>query len=227
MQRLIQTVFRAIPLVLALSISAFSGQAGTVARGELKVRPGAGERRSVDLTIYNQNLSLIREERMMSIPEGMSSIVIPDIPATIDGTSLHFSSLTDPRAVRILEQNYQYDLVSQAKLLERYLGKQVEFIRVNPETKKEYTVSGTLLSASFGMVAEIDGKVEINPSGRLVLPRLPEGLILRPQLSWLVSNTHRGEQKTEISYLAGQLSWSCNYVALLDATENRWTSQGG
>ncbi|MBI1806410.1 MAG: hypothetical protein HYR76_05100 [Ignavibacteria bacterium] len=195
----------------------------------------AGERTSVDLTIYNQNLSLIREERTFSIAKGLSRVIVPDIPATIDGTSLHFSSLTDPLAVRVLEQNYQYDLVNQAKLLEKYIGKEVEFVRFNEDTKKEYAVTGKLLAAGFqaqpvsmlsqyinsGMVAEINGKVEINPAGRLVLPSLPEGLILKPQLEWLVENTRPGEHKTEVSYLAGQLSWNANYVALLNADDTK------
>ncbi len=186
----------------------------------------AGDRTSVDLTVYNQNLSLIREVRRMDVPEGISHIIIPDIPATIDGTSLHFTSLTDPSALRVLEQNYEYDLVSQEKLLEKYIGKTVEFVRLNEETKKEYTVSGRLLASGYGayktgMVAEINGKIEVNPSGRLVLPSLPEGLILKPQLDWLVQNSHPGEHKTEISYLAGQLSWSANYVALLDKTDTK------
>jgi len=194
----------------------------------------AGERTSVDLTIYNQNLSLIREERLFSLVRGMSSVVVPDIPATIDGTSVHFMSLTAPEAVKVLEQNYQYDLVHQAKLLERYLGKQVEFVRVDPSTDKEYSVFGKLLSTGYvqqpgygsysyagigGMVAEINGKIELNPAGRLVLPGLPEGLVLKPQLEWLVSNTREGSHKSEISYLAGGLSWSCNYVALLDKSD--------
>ncbi len=194
-----------------------------------------GERTSVDLTIYNQNLSLIREERRLNIAKGFSRVVIPDIPSTIDGTSLHFSSLTDPFAVRVLEQNYQYDLVSQTKLLEKYIGKEVEFVRLNEETKKEYSVFGKLLAAGWsapqsfygapssagGMVAEIGGKIEINPVGRLVLPSLPEGLILKPQLEWLVENTKPGEHKTEISYLAGQLSWNANYVALLNKDDSK------
>lgn len=198
----------------------------------------AGNRTSVDLTIYNQNLSLIREERSLNIGKGLSKVVIPDIPATIDGTSLHFLSLTDPLAVRVLEQNYQYDLVNQGKLLEKYIGKEVEFIRINEESKKEYSVKGKLLSTGYqiqpqygmsvpnysfvgGMVAEINGKIEINPAGRLVLPSLPEGLILKPQLQWLVSNSRDGEHKTEISYLAGQLSWTSNYVALLSKDDSK------
>jgi hypothetical protein len=218
-------------LYLVIAIFAMLAQASGFGQGKQTV--AAGERTAVDLTIYNQNLSLVREERTLTMGKGMTHVVIPDIPATIDGTSLHFVSLTDPGAVRVLEQSYQYDLVHQAKLLQRYIGKDVEFVRKDPVTKKEFTVSGRLLATGYseqpqygsaapsfigtgGMIVEINGKIEMNPVGRLVLPSLPEGLILRPQLDWLVSNSREGTQKTEISYLAGQLGWSCNYVALLN-----------
>ncbi|HLF14734.1 MAG TPA: DUF4139 domain-containing protein [Bacteroidota bacterium] len=185
----------------------------------------AGNRASVDLTVYNQNLSLIREERSVTLGTGVNYVVVPDIPSTIDGTSLHFRSLLDPAGVRILEQNYQYDLVSQAKLLEKYLGKEIEFIRLNEETKQEYTVKGKLLATGFGgrggVVAGINGKVEIDPAGRMVLPSLPEGLILKPRLRWMVENSKAGSHKIELSYLAGGLSWSADYVALLSKNDDR------
>ncbi len=180
----------------------------------------SAERTSVDLTIYNQNLSLIREERTMKLPKGTSRVVVPDIPETIDGTSVHFLSVTAPDAVKVLEQNYQYDLVNQNKLLEKYIGRQVEFVRLDESTKKEFTVEGKILSIN-PLVAEVKEKIEISPAGRLVLPSLPEGLILRPQLEWLVSNSKEGEHKTEISYLAGQLSWNCNYVVLLNKEDTK------
>lgn len=201
----------------------------------------AGDRTSVDLTIYNFDLALIRETRPITLNKGMNTLVIPDIPATIDGTSLHFSSLTDPKSVRVLEQNFQYDLVHHAKLLEKYLGKEVEFVRVDPSSNKEFSVFGKLLATgwqpqyvSYGqqnqptsyaysgqMVAEINGKIELNPSGRMILPKLPEGLILKPQLQWLLTSTRGGTQNAEISYLAKQLSWDCNYVVLLSANDSR------
>ena len=193
----------------------------------------AGERVSVDLTIYNENLSLIRELRQFELQKGQSRVVLGDIPSTIDGTSLHFRSLTDPTGVRVLEQNYQYDLIHQAKILEKYLGREIEFVRIHPETKNEYSVTGKLLATGWlpqpsygnaavsyagtgGMVAEIDGKIEINPVGRVVLPALPGGLIIRPQLEWLMVSNNTGKHDAEISYLAGQLSWSSDYVAVLD-----------
>jgi hypothetical protein len=203
----------------------------------------AGERASVDLTIYNVNMALVREERPIQFTVGTNQIILPDIPATIDGTSLHFASLTNPKAVRVLEQNFQYDLVHHAKLMEKYIGREVEFIRVHPKTQEEYTVRGRLLAtgwqqqpAQYGsgrfpqtptysysgqMLAEINGKVEISPAGRLVLPSLDEGLILKPQLQWLINSSVAGEHRVEISYLAGELSWDCNYVALLNEGDTR------
>jgi hypothetical protein len=185
----------------------------------------ASERTSVSITVYNENLSLIREERTINFEKGTGSVVVPDIPSTIDGTSLHFLSLTDPQGVKVLEQNYEYDLVSQAKLLQKYVGKEVEFVRLNEETKQEYTVKGELISSGWGresgLVAEINGKIELNPAGHMVLPSLPEGLVLKPQLEWLVSSDNSGDQKTEISYLAGGFMWSADYVALIDTSNTR------
>lgn len=203
----------------------------------------AGDRTSVDLTVYNMNLALIREIRPMTLTRGLNTIILPEIPATIDGTSLHFSSLTDPKSVRVLEQNFQYDLVHHAKLLEKYIGKEVEFVRYDQATEKEYSVFGKLLatgwqqqvsynaynqrvsptgySYSGQMIAEINGKVEIGPAGRLVLPSLSEGLILKPQLQWLLNSTRAGSHNTEISYLATQLSWNCNYVVLLNKDDSK------
>jgi hypothetical protein len=223
------------PALLSLCILAGAARGNAAATQPPPARV-AGERTAVDLTVYNGNLALVREQRMISLAKGANRAVIPDVPATIMASSLHFASLTDPAAVRVLEQNYQYDLVSQAKLLEKYVGKSVEFRRLDPETRKETVVTGRLLSAlgveampqgmgeapsNPGLVAEVGGKIEVNPAGRLVLPSLPEGLILRPQLEWLLACDKAGDHKAEISYLASAISWSCDYVALLNKDDNR------
>jgi len=214
-------------LLLTSSVAAFAQQQ-------------ASERLSVDLTVYNMNMALVREERTIDFTKGINRVTVPDIPATIDGTSLHFASKTDPAAVKVLEQNYQYDLLHHAKLLEKYIGKEVEFIRTDVEGKKEYTVRGKLLASgwqpqpnytpygggaayTFGgqMIAEINGKIEISPAGRLILPALPDGLVLKPQLQWLVQSLRAGTHRAEISYIANQLTWNCDYVVLLDAKDTK------
>lgn len=224
---------RMVPLALAFALSPAPGSAADAPAAKASLAPRqASERKSVDLTVYNSGQALIREERSISLAKGENRVQVPDIPATIDATSLHFASLTDPAAVRVLEQNYQYDLVSQAKLLEKYLGKAVDFIREDPASHREAAVAGRLLAvgnpdaggagrANAGMVAEINGKIEMDPAGRLSLPALPEGLILKPQLEWMIRSGREGEQKAEISYLAGGISWSCDYVALLSQGDDK------
>ena len=228
-------------LALSLALAAASGAfAATAEPAALPAKESlaariASDRKSVDITVYNSGQALIREERAIGLAKGANRVQIPDIPATIDATSLHFASLTDPSGVRVLEQNYQYDLVSQSKLLEKYLGKPVDFIRMDADKKKEYTVSGRILAVGAnperygagagdgnpGMVAEIAGKIEMNPAGRLSLPSLPEGLILKPQLEWLLTSNRDGEQRAEISYLAGGIAWACDYVALLSQGDDK------
>ena len=222
-------------LLLSLSVILFAAVSTATAQNDQQV---AGERTSVDLTVYNSNMALVREERPITFVKGLNRIIVPDIPATIDGTSLHFASLTDPSSVKILEQNYQYDLIHQAKLLEKYIGKEIEIIRLDEATKKEYPVKAKLLvtgwqpQLQYGgstsgyvysgqMIVEIDGKVELAPPGRITLPSLSEGLILKPQLKWLVNSNRDGQQKTEMSYLANGITWNCNYVALLDSKDSR------
>jgi hypothetical protein len=220
-------------LALAFAIAPCAARAAEAPAAKASLAPRqASERKTVDLTVYNSGLALIREERSIALAKGENRVQVPDIPATIDATSLHFASLTDPAAVRVLEQNYQYDLVSQAKLLEKYLGKTVDFIREDPSSRRETAVPGRLLAvgnpdaggdrrANAGMVAEINGKIEMDPAGRLSLPALPEGLILKPQLEWMIRSGREGEHKAEISYLAGGISWSCDYVAILSQGDDK------
>lgn len=230
-------------LLLVFPAAACAAPAGKNPAGTAATEPApriASGRKSVDLTVYNSGLSLVREERTLSLGKGLERVQVPDVPATIEPTSLHFASLTDRQSVTVLEQNYQYDLISQSKLLEKYLGKQVEFLRRESDGGKEYSVAGRLLAAGGnpdhygamggvanpGLIAEIGGKIELNPSGRLVLPALPEGLIMKPQLEWLLSSAKSGEHRAEISYLAGGIGWNCDYVVLLNKNDDRIDLKG-
>ena len=190
------------------------------------------EKISTQLTIYNDNFALIHEERNVNLNEGINKIIIDEIPSTIDGTSLYFESKTAKDKVKILEQNFHFDLVHQGKLLEKYLNKEVEFVRFDETTKKEISFFGKLLSTGFtlsgidyhnngNMIAEINGKIEIAPIGRLLLPSLPEGLITKPQLEWMLENSLKGKHNVEMSYLAKGISWNANYVARLSEDDKK------
>ncbi|MDP2808056.1 MAG: DUF4139 domain-containing protein, partial [bacterium] len=177
------------------------------------------EDREISLTVYNNNLGLVSEVRQLSLKKGISEIKITDVPSQIDATSVYFQSLSDPDKVSVLEQNYQYDLVSAAKLLERYINQKI----------KAYGAGGKVYE---GVLMAFDGSnIVLNTGDNIItlrltddlqnfeFPNLPQGLITRPTLLWLVDNQGPVSQKCRISYLTAGISWHAEYVALLAADE--------
>jgi hypothetical protein len=123
----------------------------------------------------------------------------------------------------LLEQNFDYDLVDQSKLLSKFIGKEITLV----DDAKNSVLTGTLLSVSNGMVLQSDGKLLLNPPGRVVLPGdAAAGLLLRPTLSWLVNSPEAGKHKAEISYLSGGLSWQADYVLMLNADDTQGDLEG-
>ncbi|MBL8023216.1 MAG: DUF4139 domain-containing protein [Elusimicrobia bacterium] len=185
---------------------------------------------ATDVTIYNNDLGLVREKRVFDLEKGVSSVTMDEVAARIDPTSVHFISLTDASALSVLEQNFQYDLVNESKLLEKYLGREIEIERFSKEgNDRREVLKGTLLSNTGGRVLQVGGKLYLNPDGRVVLPELPEGFVTKPQLLWRVSAQKAGKQECEIAYLTGGLSWKSDYVLKLSPTEetldlNAWVT---
>jgi hypothetical protein len=169
----------------------------------------------VMVTIYNGNLGLVKDVRATRLPGGLGEAQFSDVAAMIDPTSVHLKSLTDPARLRILEQNYEYDLLSSEKLLEKYVGKTVRLYQ------SDGTFHEARLLAKAGPVFEINGQIHLGYSGRLVLPALPENLVARPTLVWLLRNEIEGSQKIEASYLTGGITWKSDYVLILDADDAR------
>ncbi len=162
------------------------------------------------ITIYNSNLGLVKDTRDITFPKGMFDLKFTDVAQTINVSSVHLKSLTDPDNLYVLEQNYEYDLVSQDKLLEKYLGKEIQF--QTPENKR---LKGVLLSHTGGWVVDMDGEIHLGLPGTPILPELPEGLITRPTLLWLLGNDGPEKQSIEMSYLADGMNWVANYVAIV------------
>ena len=172
--------------------------------------------RQMAITVYNQNLALVKDVRLMDLKKGITVIRFRDVASQIDPTSVHFRSLSYPEKVSILEQNYEYDLVSTQKLLRKYIDQQIKIT-----AKDNKTYQGTLLSSSkdgIVLAAREGGIKVIRPESILDLdfPTLPEGLITRPTLVWLLDCQRGGRQKTEISYLTSGINWHCEYVAVAD-----------
>ena len=186
--------------------------------------------RAVEVTVYNQNLGLVKDVRAFALKKGVNEVKLDDVAAQIDPTSVHFKSLSAPDGVSVLEQNFEYDLVNPQQLLQKYLGKEIELERYDALSDKKEVLKGTLLSTQGGRVLRgDDGKIYVDPPGNPILPQLPEGLETKPALLWRLDSRKTGSQDCEISYLTQGLSWSADYVLVADANDramdlNAWVT---
>ena len=197
----------ALALVLALWCAQLAGAAPQAITRD--------SQKDVMVTIYNGNLGLVKDTREVSLESGMLEVQFADVAALIDPTSVHLKSLTDPAALRILEQNYEYDLLTSAKLLEKYVGKKVRLYQSNGSYQE-----ATLLSTN-GPIYEINGQIHMGHSGQVVLPTLPDNLVSRPTLVWLLRNAKAAAQRVEASYLTGGINWKADYVMVINAADTR------
>ena len=184
---------------------------------------------SVEVTAYqatqsywylSSGLGLVKERRSFSLAQGTNSISLQGVAQQIDATSIHVKDMTDADA-QALEQNYQYDLVSQSVLLEKYVGKQ---IYVNAGNR---TLMGTLLSAADGLVLQTpNGIVALRDYSQVEFPTLPEGLLTKPTISLLLGTQKSGTHEIELSYLTRGITWEAGYVAIANADDTLLDLQG-
>ena len=200
---------RTMAIVLTLATSLASGAEAA------QLAVGREAQKDVMVTIYNGNLGLVKDVRETRLPTGLHETEFTDVAAQIDPTTVHLKSLTDPAGLRILEQNYEYDLLSSQKLMEKYVGRIVRL----------YNTDGTYLEAKLlstaGPVFEINGQIHLGHNGRLVLPSLPENLVSKPTLVWLLRNALAGPQRVEASYLTGGITWKADYVMVLNPADTK------
>jgi len=178
-------------------------------------------RREVAVTAYNNNLALVRETRDLDgLPHGELDLNFLGVPAMINPRTVALRSLTPGAELAVLEQNYEFDLTSPARLLEKYLGQELELVETD-QNLNDRTTRATLLSTNGGNVYRSGGKILVGHPGRIVLPSLPEGLYSKPALVWRLSNSGPSAQQIEASYLTEGLSWSADYVAVADPGTTR------
>jgi hypothetical protein len=182
---------------------------------------GAGDRKHVSITVYNQNFGLVREVRELSqLGTGKVELEFRDVAANIQPETVHIKSLGAGGGLNVLEQNYRYDLLTPQTLLEKYVGKRVRAYRYHEKIGKEDVVDAELLSATDSPVLKINGEITFGYPARLAFPEVPDNLIAKPTLVWLVDSA-APKQTVEVTYLTRNLNWSADYVLVVDDSEKK------
>ncbi len=190
----------------------------------------ASDRQSVNITVYNSNLGLVRETRRLTLPAGRVALRFADVTAQIRPETVHLASLLSPTALRILEQNYQYDLLNPGKLMDKFVGKEITLVLRRYQNNSEIfePVQATLLSNNAGQVWRINGQIVINPTNivEMRFPDVPKNLVATPTLVWDVENREAGTQNIEASYLTNGMNWKADYVLVVNADDTKGDLQG-
>lgn len=179
------------------------------------------DQKAVAVSIYNNNLALIKDARLVRLNRDVNKLAWRGVSAQMRPETAQLRNLGNPAGFRLQEQNFDFDLLSPEKLLEKYLGKDVFVIRTHPTTGLETREAATVLSTNGGLVLKFADRIETGVPGRLAFASVPENLRDTPTLVMSLLNPVAGEQNLELTYLAGGLSWQADYVAELNTRDDR------
>ncbi len=187
------------------------------ARDETAGAVAATLKDQVDLavTVYNSNIALVRDIRQLTLPTGTVDLSVLDVAATVNPATVHVRSLSDPARLHVLEQNYQYDLLDPQRLLKKYVGREVTLVRTRQDagTTRQEEVKARLLAYNDAPVWQIGDQIVTGLSAEQIrFPEIPDNLHSRPTLVWKLDNEGGRQQRLETSYLAGNMSWTSDYV---------------
>ncbi len=179
---------------------------------------GAAERK-LSVTVYNDDLGLVKDVRDVDIGKGRTELSFTDVAARIDPTSVRFA--VEGGGVEVLEQNYEYDLISTSKLLDKALEHRIEVY-----TKEDHFFEGVLLAADQDYIVLRGGEGGVNVVGReqvvhVALPDLVEGLVTRPTLRWMLDAGKSGKRPVEVDYMTAGIRWHAEYVGVADEDDRK------
>src|SRR4051794_27608390 len=208
----------------ALLLSAFLASSA-LAQNQIPP-PSQNAQGDVAITIYNNNLALVQDTRQLDIPQGRSRQEFADVSAQIRPETVTLSG----SGVAIVEQNFDFDLLSPEALMEKAVGETITLVRTNPATGAEVRERARVLAANGGVVLQIGERIEVlRDDGlpvRVIFDRVPENLRARPTLSVTVQSERAGRRPVTLTYLSAGLGWSADYVALFDEANGRIDVQG-
>ena len=195
-------------LALSVATSAVAGETNAT----------LADQTGVAVTIYNQDLALVRDARTISLVKGENDVAFIDVSAQIRPQTALLKSSAGP--LDVLEQNFDFDLLTPEKLLEKSVGSMVRVIRLDPDSGDEVVQEARVLSVANGVVLQIGDRIETNVPGRIVFSEVPANLRSRPTLVTKLDSTMEGRIPVELAYLTGGLGWSADYVAELSPDES-------
>ncbi len=175
----------------------------------------ASDQTGVEVTVYNTDLALVKDSRKVSLPEGEGELRFMDVASAIRPETVHVKSKNHPDSLAVLEQNYEFDLISPEKLLEKFVGKTIKIEMRNDYQDKTEIVDARLLSVNNGAVYEIGGQIYLGYPGLKIVPSIPDNLFARPTLAWLYSNASKEPHEMEVSYLTRGMTWKADYILVL------------
>jgi hypothetical protein len=182
--------------------------------------------RALSVTIYNDNLALVQDRRDIEVKDGRQRIEFQDVSAQIRPETVSLSAAD----IAIVEQNFDFDLLTPAKLMEKAVGQEVTIVRVNPATGAETREQAQVLATNGGVVLKIGQRIEVlRDDGlpvRVIFNKVPDNLRARPTLSVSIVGTHAGPKRATLSYLTPGLGWKADYVALYNESDGKIDVQG-
>lgn len=184
------------------------------------------DQREVAVTIYNENLALVKDGRKLGLDRGANQLAWREVSAQMRPETALLRSLSNPGGLRLIEQNFDFDLLTPQKLLEKYVGREVTVISVNPASGAEKRETATVLATNGGVVLKFADRIETGAPGRLAFSGVPDNLRDKPTLVISLASASSGEQNLELSYLTGGLSWKADYVAELNEKDDRLDING-
>ncbi len=192
----------------------------------LLVNPAWAADRALSVTIYNDNLALVQDRRDIEVKDGRQRIEFQDVSAQIRPETVSLSAAD----ISIVEQNFDFDLLTPAKLMEKAVGQEVTIVRVNPATGAETREQALVLATNGGVVLKIGQRIEVlRDDGlpvRVIFNKVPDNLRARPTLSVSVIGAHAGTRRATLSYLTPGLGWKADYVALYNEGDGKIDVQG-
>ncbi len=188
---------------------------------------GTADQTRLNLTIYNGSLALVHDRRRIALTAGENSIAWRDVSATMDATSAILEDLTTPGAVRVNEQNFNFDLLKPSTILDKFVGHDVTVVHDGPTSNEPRRETARLLADNEGIVLQYHDRVETAlTNSHLVFPSLPPGLRDRPTLTLDLTSEHAADPELDLAYLTGGLSWHAEYVGVVSPSDDRMQLNG-